>query len=87
MIDYVDQGISGAKDRRPALDRLLAAARRRQFDVLLVWRLDRLGRNLRHLVTLRTFTCTAQRSTSAYASAMVAQVKTSVARVRSLAPG
>lgn len=51
-VDYVDQGTSGAKDRRPALDTLLADARRRQFDVLVVWRLDRLGRNLRHLVTL-----------------------------------
>lgn len=50
--DYVDQGVSGAKDRRPALDTLLADARRRRFDVLVVWRLDRLGRNLRHLVTL-----------------------------------
>src|SRR5688572_30298019 len=51
-VDYVDQGISGAKDRRPALDTLLANARRRRFDVLVVWRLDRLGRNLRHLVIL-----------------------------------
>lgn len=39
-VDYVDQGMSGAKDRRPALDTLLADARRRQFDVLAVWRLD-----------------------------------------------
>lgn len=52
VADYVDQGLSGAKDRRPALDTLLADARRRRFDVLVVWRLDRLGRNLRHLVTL-----------------------------------
>ena len=52
VADYVDQGVSGAKDRRPALDTLLADARRRRFDVLVVWRLDRLGRNLRHLVTL-----------------------------------
>jgi DNA invertase Pin-like site-specific DNA recombinase len=51
-VDYVDRGISGAKDRRPALDRLLVDARRRRFDVLVVWRLDRLGRNLRHLITL-----------------------------------
>jgi DNA invertase Pin-like site-specific DNA recombinase len=51
-VDYVDRGISGAKDRRPALDELITAARRRRFDVLVVWRLDRLGRNLRHLVTL-----------------------------------
>ncbi len=50
--DYVDRGVSGAKDRRPALDDLLRAAKRRKFDVLLVWRLDRLGRNLRHLVML-----------------------------------
>ena len=50
--EYVDTGVSGAKERRPALDRLLADARRRRFDVLVVWRLDRLGRNLRHLVTL-----------------------------------
>lgn len=51
-VDYVDQGVSGVKDRRPGLDRLLADARRRRFDVLVVWRLDRLGRNLRHLVAL-----------------------------------
>ena len=51
-MEYVDKGVSGAKDRRPALDRLVADAMRRGFDVLVVWRLDRLGRNLRHLVTL-----------------------------------
>jgi DNA invertase Pin-like site-specific DNA recombinase len=50
--EYVDRGVSGAKDRRPALDRLVADARRRRFDVVVVWRLDRLGRNLRHLITL-----------------------------------
>src|SRR5262245_11261856 len=50
--EYVDRGISGAKDRRPAIDQLLTDARRRRFDVLVVWRLDRLGRNLRHLITL-----------------------------------
>lgn len=51
-VEYVDRGISGSKDRRPALDQLVADARRRKFDVLLCWRLDRLGRNLRHLVVL-----------------------------------
>jgi DNA invertase Pin-like site-specific DNA recombinase len=49
--EYVDHGVSGAKDRRPALDELLRDAKRRRFSVLVVWRLDRLGRNLRHLVT------------------------------------
>ena len=51
-IEFVDAGVSGAKDRRPALDALLRDAKRRRFDVLVCWRLDRLGRNLRHLVTL-----------------------------------
>ena len=50
--EFVDQGVSGAKDRRPALDALLKDAKRRRFDVLTVWRLDRLGRNLKHLITL-----------------------------------
>src|ERR1051325_8912808 len=52
VAEYVDRGVSGAKDSRPALDALLKDARRRRFDVLLCWRLDRLGRNLRHLVIL-----------------------------------
>ena len=50
--EFVDRGVSGAKDRRPALDALLKDARRRRFDVLVCWRLDRLGRNLKHLVTM-----------------------------------
>lgn len=50
--EYVDRGVSGAKDRRPALDALVADAKRRRFDVLVCWRLDRLGRNLRHLILL-----------------------------------
>src|SRR6202166_1796255 len=50
--EYVDHGISGAKDRRPALDELLRDAKRRRFDVVVCWRLDRLGRNLKHLITL-----------------------------------
>src|ERR1700730_916365 len=51
-VEYVDRGVSGAKERRPALDQLVADARRRRFDVVVCWRLDRLGRNLRHLITL-----------------------------------
>lgn len=50
--EYVDRGVSGAKDRRPALDALLQDARRRRCDVVVCWRLDRLGRNLKHLITL-----------------------------------
>jgi DNA invertase Pin-like site-specific DNA recombinase len=50
--EYVDRGVSGAKDRRPALDDLVKDARRRRFDVVVCWRLDRLGRNLKHLITL-----------------------------------
>lgn len=49
--EYVDQGVSGARESRPALDRMMADARRRRFDVVLVWRLDRFGRSLRHIVT------------------------------------
>lgn len=50
--EFVDEGVSGSRDHRPALDRLVRDAKCRRFDVLVVWRLDRLGRNLRHLVTL-----------------------------------
>ena len=50
--EYTDKGISGAKDQRPALDQLVRDAKRRKFDVLICWRLDRLGRSLKHLVTL-----------------------------------
>src|SRR5688572_17379679 len=49
--EFVDTGISGARDRRPALDALMTAARRRKVDVVVVWRLDRFGRSLRQLIT------------------------------------
>jgi DNA invertase Pin-like site-specific DNA recombinase len=49
---YLDQGFSGAKESRPALDRLLLDAKRRRFDAVVCWSLDRLGRSLKHLVTL-----------------------------------
>ena len=51
-IEFVDRGVSGAKDRRPALDQMITDAKRRKFDIVVCWRLDRLGRNLRHFVTL-----------------------------------
>jgi len=38
---YLDIGISGTKDKRPELDRLMADAHKRRFDVLVVWRFDR----------------------------------------------
>jgi len=50
--EYVDHGISGAKARRPALDRLLADARRRRFDAVACVKLDRLARSVNHLTTL-----------------------------------
>lgn len=46
VAEYVDEGVSGAKEKRPALDRLLGDAHRRRFDAVLVWKLDRLGRSL-----------------------------------------
>ena len=48
--EYIDVGVSGAKDSRPELNRLMADAKRRRFDSVLVWKLDRFGRSLRHLV-------------------------------------
>lgn len=51
-VEYTDKGVSGSKDRRPALDQMITDAKRRRFDVVVCWRLDRLGRNLKHLITL-----------------------------------
>jgi DNA invertase Pin-like site-specific DNA recombinase len=48
--EFIDSGVSGAKERRPALDRLLAEAKRRKFDAVLVYRYDRFARSLRQLV-------------------------------------
>jgi len=54
--EYVDVGISGTKEKRPALDRLLADAHRRQFDAVVVWRFDRFARSVSHLLrALETF--------------------------------
>ncbi len=50
--EFLDEGISGGKERRPALDGLLKDARRRRVDTICVWSLDRLGRSLKHLVTI-----------------------------------
>jgi len=48
--EYVDHGIGGTKARRPALDRMLEDARRRRFDVLIVWSCDRLARSTKHFL-------------------------------------
>lgn len=48
--EYVDVGISGAKEKRPELDKLLADAHRRYFDAVVVWRFDRFARSVSHLL-------------------------------------
>lgn len=56
VTEYVDVGISGAKEKRPELDRLLADAHRREFDAVVVWRFDRFARSVSHLLrALETF--------------------------------
>ena len=54
--EYVDIGISGAKEKRPELDRLMADAHRRKCDVVAVWKFDRMARSVSHLLrVLETF--------------------------------
>src|SRR5499425_2739329 len=48
--EYRDEGISGSKDSRPALDRLMRDARTRKFDVVIVARFDRFARSVSHLL-------------------------------------
>jgi DNA invertase Pin-like site-specific DNA recombinase len=48
---YVDNGVSGTKESRPALNKLMADMRKRKFDLVVVWRFDRFARSARHLVT------------------------------------
>jgi DNA invertase Pin-like site-specific DNA recombinase len=50
--EYVDHGISGAKDSRPELNKLLSDAKKRKFDILICWKLDRVARSLKHLITI-----------------------------------
>jgi DNA invertase Pin-like site-specific DNA recombinase len=52
--EFIDSGISGSKESRPALNRLLADAKRRKFDAVLVYRYDRFARSLRQLVNALT---------------------------------
>jgi len=54
--EYVDARISGAKDRRPELDRLMADAHKRRFDVVAAWKFDRFARGVSHFLrALDTF--------------------------------
>jgi DNA invertase Pin-like site-specific DNA recombinase len=54
--EYVDLGISGTKEKRPELDRLMAQAHRRRFDAVIVWKFDRFARSVSHLLrALETF--------------------------------
>jgi DNA invertase Pin-like site-specific DNA recombinase len=48
--EYKDEGVSGSKDSRPALDRLMKDARARKFDVVIVARFDRFARSVSHLL-------------------------------------
>jgi DNA invertase Pin-like site-specific DNA recombinase len=55
-LEYADAGVSGAKEKRPELDKLFADAHRRRFDILVVWRFDRFARSVSHLLrALETF--------------------------------
>jgi DNA invertase Pin-like site-specific DNA recombinase len=54
--EYIDSGVSGAKDSRPELNRMMAHAHRRRFDVVCVWRFDRFARSVSDLLrALETF--------------------------------
>jgi hypothetical protein len=56
LAEYVDVGVSGTKEKRPALDRLMADAHKRKFDVVVVWKFDRFARSVSHLLrALETF--------------------------------
>ncbi len=48
--EFVDEGIYGTKDSRPALNELMNDAKKRRFDVVLVWRFDRFARSTKHLI-------------------------------------
>jgi len=54
--EYVDRGVSGTKDSRPELNRLMTDAHRRRFEIVAVWRFDRFARSVSHLLrALETF--------------------------------
>jgi DNA invertase Pin-like site-specific DNA recombinase len=88
--EYVDSGVSGTKDSRPELNRLMADAHKRRFDVVCVWRFDRFARSVSHLLrALETFKAlgidfvsfSEQMDTSTPAGKMVFTVLASVAEL------
>lgn len=50
--EYIDSGVSGTKEKRPELDRLMVDAHRRRFDVVAVWKFDRFARSVFHLLSI-----------------------------------
>jgi DNA invertase Pin-like site-specific DNA recombinase len=50
--EFIDEGISGTKARRPALDLMMQMATQRKFDMVMCWSIDRLGRSLQNLIEL-----------------------------------
>ena len=53
--EYLYEGVSGSKESRPELNHLMSDSPLRQFDMVLVWKIDRFGRSLRHLLLIRLF--------------------------------
>lgn len=51
VTEYIDRGVSGKKESRAELNKLMADAKRRKFDVVMVWKFDRFARSLKHLIT------------------------------------
>ena len=52
VVEFIEHGVSGARDTRPQLDAMLKLVYQKRVDAIVVWKLDRLGRSMRHLVTL-----------------------------------
>lgn len=50
--EYIDHGVSGTREDRPALLKMMEAAKAGKIDAVMIWRLDRLGRSLRHVLSL-----------------------------------
>jgi DNA invertase Pin-like site-specific DNA recombinase len=51
VTEYIDRGVSGSKESRAELNKLMKDAKRRKFDVVMVWKFDRFARSLKHLIT------------------------------------